>query len=91
MVEAVSKLAGDANGVNVFRRFAFMKGLYQVERVSFDRMVDPGDDSTLRQSDWATDRVARAVNLAIVGGVNKAWSSVAANISQGVLLIHRGA
>ena len=61
-----------------FRRFAFMKGLYQVEQVSFDRMVDPGDDSRLHQSDWATDRVARAVNLAIVGGVNKAWSSAAA-------------
>ena len=78
MVKAISKLAGDANGVNVFRRFAFMKGLYQVEQVSFDRMVDPGDDSRLHQSDWATDRVARAVNLAIVGGVNKAWSSAAA-------------
>lgn len=74
MVEAISKLAGDANHVNVFRRFAFMNGLYQVEQVSFDRMVDPGDDKRLHQSDWATDRVAWAVNLAIVGGVNKAWS-----------------
>ena len=34
MVEAISELARDA-GVNVFRRFAFMKGLYQVEQVSF--------------------------------------------------------
>ena len=33
------------HGVNVFRRFAFMKGLYQVEQVSFDRMVDPADDT----------------------------------------------
>jgi hypothetical protein len=31
MVEAISELARDA-GVNVFRRFAFMKGLYQVEQ-----------------------------------------------------------
>jgi hypothetical protein len=54
-------LAGDANHVNVFRRFAFMKGLHQVERVSFDRMVDPGDETRLHQSDWATDRVAGAV------------------------------
>src|ERR1700692_1266859 len=38
MVEAISELARDA-GVNVFRRFAFMKGLYQVEQVSFDRLV----------------------------------------------------
>jgi hypothetical protein len=34
MVEAISKLAGDANGVNVFGRFAFMKGLHQVEQAS---------------------------------------------------------
>jgi GDSL-like Lipase/Acylhydrolase family len=80
MVKAISELAADA-GVNVFRRFAFMKGLYEVEQVSFDRMVDPTDDSRLHDSDWATQRVAWAVKLAIVGGVDKARSSVAANIS----------
>jgi lysophospholipase L1-like esterase len=80
MVEAISELARDA-GVNVFRRFAFMKGLYQVEQVSFDRMVDPTDDSRLHDSDWATGRVAAALNLAIVRGVEKAWSFVPANIS----------
>jgi GDSL-like Lipase/Acylhydrolase family len=73
MVEVISQLAHDA-GVNVFRRFAFMKGLYQVERVSFDRMVDPTDNNRLHDSDWATQRVAWAVKLAIVGGVKKAWS-----------------
>jgi lysophospholipase L1-like esterase len=80
MVEVISELAWDA-GVNVFRRFAFMKGLYQVEQVSFDRMVDPTDGSRLHDSDWATERVAWAVKLAIVDGVNKRRSSVAANIS----------
>jgi hypothetical protein len=80
MVEAISELARDA-GVNVFRRFAFMKGLYEVEQVSFDRMVDPTDTSRLHDSDWATERVAWAVKLAIVGGVDKARSPVAANIS----------
>jgi lysophospholipase L1-like esterase len=79
MVEVIRELARDA-GVNVFRRFAFMKGLYQVEQVSFDRMVDPTDNSRLHDSDWATERVAQAVKLAIVGGVDKARSSVAANI-----------
>ena len=79
MVEVISELARDA-GVNVFRRFAFMKGLYHVEQVSFDRMLDPTDDSRLHDSDWATERVAWAVKLAIVGGVDKARSS-AANIS----------
>jgi lysophospholipase L1-like esterase len=80
MVEVISELARDA-GVNVFRRFAFMKGLHQVEQVSFDRMVDPTDDSRLHYSDWATERVAWAVKLAIVGGVDKARSSVAENAS----------
>jgi lysophospholipase L1-like esterase len=74
MVEAISQLARDA-GVNVLRRFAFMNGLYQVEQVSFDRMVDPTDDHRLHDSDWVTDRVAWAVKLAIVGGVDKARSS----------------
>jgi lysophospholipase L1-like esterase len=80
MVEAISELARDA-GVNVFRRFAFMKGLYQVERVSFDRMVDPTDDARLHDSEWTTQRVAWAVKLAIVGGVDKANSSAAAGVN----------
>ena len=80
MVEAISELARDA-GVNVFRRFAFMKGLHQVEQVSFDRMVDPTDTDRLHDSDWATDRVAWAVRTAIVGGVDKAQSSATAKAS----------
>ena len=77
MVDAISELARDA-GVNVFRRFAFMKGMSEVEQVSFDRMIDPGDEHRLHDSDWTTDRVAWAMKLAIVGGVNKARSPVAA-------------
>ena len=76
MVEAISQLARDA-GVNVFRRFAFMKGLHEVEHVSFDRMVDPADEHRLHDSDWTTERVAWAMKLAIAGGVDKARSSVA--------------
>ena len=73
MVKAISELAGDR--VNVFRRFAFMKGLYKVEKVSFDRMVDPADEHRLHESDWVTHRVAWAMKLAIVNSVDKAWSS----------------
>jgi lysophospholipase L1-like esterase len=76
MVKAISELARD--GVNVFRRFAFMKGLSEVEQVSFDRMVDPADEHRLHDSDWATHRVAWAMKLAIVRGVDKAQSPVAA-------------
>ena len=74
MVDTINGLAREA-GVNVFRRFAFMKGLYKVERVSFDRMVDPADDNRLHDSDWVTQRVAWAMKLAIVDAVNTVWSS----------------
>jgi lysophospholipase L1-like esterase len=77
MVKAIGELAQGAR-VNVFRRFAFMKGMSEVEQVSFDRMIDPGDEHRLHDSDWTTDRVAWAMKLAIVDGVNKAWSSLAA-------------
>jgi hypothetical protein len=80
MVKVISDLARDA-GVNVFHRFAFMKGLYEVEQISFDRMVDPTDNDRLHCSDWVTDRVAWAVKLAIVDGVDKAWSQATANSS----------
>jgi lysophospholipase L1-like esterase len=80
MVEVISELARDA-GVNVFRRFAFMKGLVRVERVSFDRLVDPSDDDRLHDSDFATHRVAWAVKLAIVGGVDKARASLPTTVS----------
>jgi hypothetical protein len=50
--------------------------LYEVEQISFDRMVDPADEHRLHDSDWTAQRVAWAVKLAIVGGVNKARSSM---------------
>jgi lysophospholipase L1-like esterase len=76
MVQAISELARDA-GVNVFRRFAFMKGLHEIEQVSFDRMVDPADNDRLHGSDWVTKRLAWAMKLAVVDGVDKARSSAA--------------
>ena len=77
MVEMMSEIAREA-GVNVFRRFAFMKGLLQVEQFPLDRMTSPTDDDRrLHQSDWSTHRVAWAMKLAVVGGVEKARSSAA--------------
>ena len=58
-----------------------MKGLRDVEQISFDRMVDPTDNDRLHDSDWATQRVAWAVNLAIAGGVDKARALAAKNTS----------
>jgi lysophospholipase L1-like esterase len=74
MVEAIAELAREA-GVNVFRRYAFMKGLYEVEQISFDRMVEPTDDDRLHDSEWTTARLAWAVRLAIVRGVDAAQTT----------------
>jgi hypothetical protein len=61
--------------------FGFMEALYKVEQVSFDRMVNPIDTNRLHDSDWATQRVAWAMKLLIDGGVDKARSSAATNVS----------
>ncbi|WP_271600598.1 hypothetical protein [Bradyrhizobium sp. CCBAU 45384] len=51
----------------MFRRFAFMKALREIEGASFDNMVDSTDDSRLHDSDWVTQRLAWALKLAIAG------------------------
>jgi lysophospholipase L1-like esterase len=77
MVDAISRVA-NAAGVNVFRRFAFMKSLMDIEGVPLDRMVDPTDNDRLHGSDWVTGRVAWALRIAIVDGVKKARASMTA-------------
>ncbi|MFL6808265.1 MAG: SGNH/GDSL hydrolase family protein, partial [Bradyrhizobium canariense] len=71
MVAAISEIA-HAKGVNVFRRFALMKGWHDVAGISFDRMVDPGDDSRLHASDWTTDKMTWQLTDAIVTAANEA-------------------
>ena len=64
MVEAISQIAHEKR-VNVFRRFALMKGWHEVARISFDRMVDPGDDTRLHASDWTTEKMTWQLTDAI--------------------------
>jgi len=45
----------------------------------WSELLDPADEHRLHDSDWATHRVAWAMKLAIVGGVDKARSSAAAS------------
>lgn len=71
MVEAIGEIARTA-GVDVFRRFALMKSWHEIEKIPFDRMVDPSDDARLHDSDWTTQRLAFALKEAIVGGMAKA-------------------
>jgi lysophospholipase L1-like esterase len=77
MVEAIGRIAHE-KGVSVFRRFALMKGWHKVEKISFDRMVDPGDWERLHASEWATNRVSQELTDAIGDAVAKARSQAAA-------------
>jgi lysophospholipase L1-like esterase len=47
--------------VNVYKRFDLMQQWYEAEKVSFDRMVDPGDPNRLHHSDLSVTRVAEAL------------------------------
>jgi hypothetical protein len=77
MVDAMSRLAREAE-VTVFRGFAFMKSLIDVEGIPLDRMVDPFDNDRLHGSDWVTGHVAWAFQIAIADGVKKARASMTA-------------
>jgi lysophospholipase L1-like esterase len=54
-------VAGATTPVNVFRRFDLMQQWHEAERISFDRMVDPGDADRLHHSDWSMTRTAEAL------------------------------
>lgn len=71
MVEAISRIAHE-KGVNVFRRFDLMQRWRDVAEISFDRMVDPGDDTRLHASDWTTDKMTWQLTGAINAAFNKA-------------------
>lgn len=74
MVAAISEIA-HAKGVNVFRRFELMQRWHDVAAISFDRMVDPGDDTRLHASDWTTDKMTWQLTSAIDAAVKKAQPS----------------
>lgn len=71
MVEAIGQIAREAD-VNLFGRFALMKGWHETEGVSFDRMIDPHDTDRLHDSEWTTQRLAWVLKDAIADGVKGA-------------------
>jgi lysophospholipase L1-like esterase len=71
MVAEISEIA-HAKRVNVFRRFALMKAWQDVAKISFDRMVDPGDGDRLHASDWTTDKMTWELTNAIAVAADKA-------------------
>jgi hypothetical protein len=61
--------------VNIFRRFELMKGWHEIEEVSFDLMVDPGDPPRLHDSNWSTQRLTGTLKDQIVSGVAMALAA----------------
>jgi hypothetical protein len=62
MVALIADAAANAKApVSVFQRFAYMQAWKRVERISFDRMLDPTDNRRLHHSDWSTQRIADAL------------------------------
>jgi hypothetical protein len=56
MLSLIMERAAEAR-VGVFRRFDMMRKLMEVERRSFDALIDPGDTDRLHQSDLVARRV----------------------------------
>ena len=56
MLSLINQLATAAN-VNVFRRFDMMRRFLEVERHSFDTIIDPTDENRLHQSDFSARRI----------------------------------
>jgi lysophospholipase L1-like esterase len=67
MVDLIAAAADRATyPVNLFQRYDLMRRWHEVERVSFDRSVDPGDDDRLHHSDWSVRQMVRALADTIV-------------------------
>lgn len=75
MVSLIAEAAAAAN-VSVFRRFDMMRKLVEIERRSFDALIDPSDNTRLHESDMVSGRVGyelwRAIASAAVVASPKA-------------------
>jgi lysophospholipase L1-like esterase len=71
MVKLIEDVAVSNPPVNLFRRFELMRRWQDVERNSFDRMIDPLDNDRLHQSDWSTQRVGQALCEVIVDAATR--------------------
>jgi hypothetical protein len=72
MVEIISNAAAENPPVNLFRRFDLMRRWREVEKSSFDRMIDPSDSDRLHQSDWSAQRIGLALCEVIVDAAIRA-------------------
>jgi hypothetical protein len=71
MIALISGVVAANPPVNYFRRFDLMRRWHQVEKNSFDRMIDPSDVDRLHQSDWSAQRIGQALCEVIVGAATR--------------------
>jgi lysophospholipase L1-like esterase len=67
MLSLINQIAAAAT-VNVFHRFDLMRKFLDVERHSFDRIIDPTDTDRLHQSDFSARRIGYEFSEAIAVG-----------------------
>jgi hypothetical protein len=66
IVALISEAAAANPPVNLFRRFDLMRRWHEIEKNSFDRMIDSSDADRLHQSDWSAQRIGQALCEVIV-------------------------
>jgi len=64
MLSLIAEAAIAAN-VGVFRRFDMMRKFVEIERRSFDVLIDPGDDKRLHEGDMVSGRIGYELCRAI--------------------------
>ncbi|MBV9529821.1 MAG: SGNH/GDSL hydrolase family protein, partial [Bradyrhizobium sp.] len=74
MVSAIADVSREEK-VNLFRRFELTKGWHEVAKVPFDRIVDPGDNTRLHDSDWTTQMLSEALGSLILARIPKSAPS----------------
>ena len=76
MVALIAEAAAANPPVNLFRRFDLMRRWHQVEKSSFDRMIDPADSDRLHQSDWSAQRIGQTLCEVIVEAATRTHATL---------------
>ena len=76
MVALISEAVAANPPVNLFRRFDLMRRWYEIEKNSFDRMIDSSDVDRLHQSDWSAQRIGQALCKVIVNAATRPRATV---------------
>jgi hypothetical protein len=76
MVTLISDTVAANPPVNLFRRFDLMRRWHEIEKNSFDRMMDLSDVDRLHLSDWSAQRIGQALCEVIVSAATRPAATV---------------